>query len=98
MSAEFVSAIEEAAKKKFDDTLAELRQRVPGAEGKLVLGPTSDAIRETTKDVGGDLIVMGTHGRRGLGHVLLGSVAEKIVRTSSVPVLVVHATPAAEDA
>jgi hypothetical protein len=35
-----------------------------------------------------DLIVIGTHGRRGLSHALLGSVAEKVVRSSPVPVLV----------
>jgi len=34
-----------------------------------------------------NLIVMGTHGRTGLSHVLLGSVAERVIRTSSVPVL-----------
>jgi len=37
-----------------------------------------------------DLVVMGTHGRGALGHVLLGSVAEKVVRLSPVPVLTVH--------
>jgi len=37
-----------------------------------------------------DLIVMGTHGRTGLGHFLLGSVAERVVRESLVPVLTVH--------
>ncbi|MFB6250446.1 MAG: universal stress protein [Halobellus sp.] len=37
-----------------------------------------------------DLIVMGTHGRTGVGRVLLGSVAEKVVRTSNVPVLTVQ--------
>jgi nucleotide-binding universal stress UspA family protein len=41
----------------------------------------------TTHD---DLVVMGTHGRRGVNRMLLGSVAEKIVRTSTVPVLTVH--------
>ena len=37
-----------------------------------------------------DLVVMGTHGRRGLGHALIGSVAEKLVRMSPAPVLTVR--------
>ena len=37
-----------------------------------------------------DLIVLGTHGRTGLAHVLLGSVAERVVRKSPCPVLTVH--------
>ena len=37
-----------------------------------------------------DLIVMGTHGRRGVAHALLGSVAEKVVRLAPMPVLTVH--------
>jgi nucleotide-binding universal stress UspA family protein len=41
-----------------------------------------------TNDI--DLIVMGTHGRTGFGRVLLGSVAEKVVRHSEIPVLTVH--------
>lgn len=40
-------------------------------------------------EAGIDLIVMATHGRTGLAHVLMGSVAEKVVRTSSVPVMTV---------
>ena len=41
-----------------------------------------------------DLVVMGTHGRSGLSHVLLGSVAERVVRTSPVPVMTVRLAPA----
>lgn len=41
-----------------------------------------------------DLIVMGTHGRQGLPHFLLGSVAERVVRESPVPVLTIHPKPA----
>jgi nucleotide-binding universal stress UspA family protein len=41
-----------------------------------------------------DLIVMGTHGRTGLSHVLLGSVAERVVRTAPCPVLTIREVPA----
>lgn len=50
----------------------------------------AEAITETCTDLGCDLIAMGTHGRRGLSHLLLGSVAEKVVRTAPVPVLTVR--------
>ncbi|MGH8568216.1 MAG: universal stress protein [Gammaproteobacteria bacterium] len=46
------------------------------------------AIMEAAK--GQDLIVMGTHGRTGLSHLLLGSVAERVVRGSEVPVLTIR--------
>jgi nucleotide-binding universal stress UspA family protein len=42
-----------------------------------------------------DLVIMGTHGRGLVGHIFLGSVAERIVRRSTVPVLTVHGAPAA---
>lgn len=51
----------------------------------------AEMIVETASKLSSDLIVMGTHGRRGLSHFLLGSVAERVLRTSSVPVLTVRA-------
>jgi nucleotide-binding universal stress UspA family protein len=51
----------------------------------------AEVIVETAASLSSDLIVMGTHGRRGLSHLLLGSVAERVVRTSRVPVLTVRA-------
>lgn len=50
----------------------------------------SESLLETAEHLGCDCIVMGTHGRRGLRHLLLGSVAEEIVRTAPVPVLTVR--------
>ncbi len=49
-----------------------------------------ETIVESANNLNCDLIVMGTHGRRGLSHLLLGSVAERVVRTSAVPVLTVR--------
>ena len=61
----------------------------------LVRGLAPDeVILESATDIGADLIVMGTHGRRGLKHLLLGSVAEKVARAPSAPVLTVRADAA----
>jgi len=50
-------------------------------------------ILDEAKTWAADLIVMGTHGRRGLSHLALGSDAESVVRNSPVPVLLVRAAP-----
>ena len=55
------------------------------------IGAVAPAILDYAVDRNVDLIVMGTHGRRGLTHILLGSVAEHLVRTAPCPVLTVHA-------
>lgn len=54
----------------------------------------SDLVAEQAISWAADLIVIGTHGRRGVGRLLLGSDAEQIVRTAPVPVLLVRATEA----
>jgi len=51
---------------------------------------TAPAILEYAKENDIDLIVIGTHGRRGLGHLFLGSVAEEVVRLSAAPVLTIR--------
>lgn len=60
----------------------------------LVVGnPYSEIIRRAKRDAV-DLIVIGTHGRTGVEHLLLGSVAERIVRLAPCPVLTIQAPPA----
>ncbi|WP_224449250.1 universal stress protein [Haloprofundus salilacus] len=59
-------------------------------EGAVVEGSPSREIVNYAEREGCDLIVMGTHGRGGIDRLLLGSVAEKVVRGSNVPVLTVH--------
>jgi nucleotide-binding universal stress UspA family protein len=55
------------------------------------LGIPSERIEAVAGELGADLIVMGTHGRTGLEHVLIGSTAERVVRTASCPVLSIKA-------
>jgi len=90
--ADLTAPIKEAARKHLDETLAAVRPRVPDVRGVLRMGVPWSEILEAIAAAGADLVVMGTHGRRGLGHVVLGSVAERIVRTSPVPVLTVRHT------
>jgi nucleotide-binding universal stress UspA family protein len=52
-------------------------------------GPPATSIVNAAKRLHADLIVLSTHGRTGLQHILMGSVAEKVVRYASVPVLTV---------
>jgi nucleotide-binding universal stress UspA family protein len=64
-------------------------------EHRLIDGEPDRAIVRTAGELGCDLIVMGTHGRRGLARLLLGSVAEKVLRAAPCPVLLVRASPPA---
>ncbi len=59
-------------------------------EVSVVEEPPAEAILEASKTLDADLIVMGTHGRRGAGRFWLGSVAERILHESSIPVLAVR--------
>jgi nucleotide-binding universal stress UspA family protein len=59
-------------------------------EVMLRTGDARDLINQTAKEINADLIVMGTHGRRGVTRALLGSVTETVVRTAPCPVLTVR--------
>ncbi len=52
-------------------------------------GDTGDAILDAANESNADIIVMGTHGRRGLDKILMGSVAEKVLRHSKVPMFII---------
>lgn len=62
-----------------------------GVQTKLLTGPIANEITDFAQQGQFDLIVMGTHGRTGLRHLVLGSVAEKVVRTAHCAVLTVRA-------
>ncbi|HET7119576.1 MAG TPA: universal stress protein [Hanamia sp.] len=52
-------------------------------------GDTADAVLDAAKESGVDIIVMGTHGRRGLDKILMGSVAQKVLKNSKVPMFII---------
>jgi nucleotide-binding universal stress UspA family protein len=68
------------------------KRRGAGVPIAIVLkdDPPWEAVNEVAEEINADLIVIGTHGRRGLARALLGSVAENIIRRAVRPVLVLH--------
>jgi nucleotide-binding universal stress UspA family protein len=72
------------------DALAQ--RKCAGIAGEVLVrtGDAMDVINQTATEVGADLIVMGTHGRRGIARALLGSIAETVVRSAPCAVLTVR--------
>ncbi len=82
---------EDAARTRLEQLLGDDDRRELGAVAVLrTSNATPDDIVDYAKAADIDVIVMGTHGRRALAHFLLGSVAERVVRTSPCPVLTVR--------
>jgi nucleotide-binding universal stress UspA family protein len=83
--------VEDAARKQLDDRLID-DDPAPLPVQQVVVASNAPAasIVNYAKEVGIDLIVMGTHGRGPMAHLLMGSVAERVVRLAACPVLVVR--------
>jgi universal stress protein A len=75
-------------RKQLDALLAKELADVPKARAQMAFGHAVTAITDFAKKARKDLIVIGTHGRTGLSHMLLGSVAERVVRHAPCAVLV----------
>ena len=69
--------------------VADLKAKGIKAESKVMIGHTSPGILEHASEVGADAIVIGTHSRNLISRTLIGSTADKVIRQSPVPVLVV---------
>lgn len=81
----------EDAKARSEDTLAEGAALVDReVETVTEVGRPQDAIVTCAEESDADIVVVGSHGRQGISRVLLGSVAEEVVRHSPVPVMVVR--------
>lgn len=80
----------ETAQNYVHDLARRLAEKASKVHGRVAEGPEAQVILETARSEGSTLIAMSTHGRSGLARWLMGSVAEKVVRASDVPVLLVR--------
>ncbi len=90
LNSDVITRVEDAAVKHLAQALEKLQKVLPDAQSRLKTGEPGPGIVDAIAELKPDLVVMGTHGRHGIERVLLGSVAEKLVRLSPVPVLTVH--------
>ena len=85
----FVGEIVSGAEKAMADFVAEHFPDVQ-VKAEVVVGYAAEEILSLAENEDADLIVMGTHGRKGIDRILFGSVAEKVVKNSSRPVLTIR--------
>ena len=90
MYEEIAASVRQAAQRQLDALVARARRSGARVRGLLVEGTPFEQITRVARRQKADLVVVGTHGRSGLGRLFLGSVAERVVTTSTVPVLTVR--------
>lgn len=99
VSADMFQLLREGGEQVLAEALALAQSRKLSADSVLIEGFTGrlcDHVLAQAQQWGAEIIVLGSHGRRGVGRMVMGSDAEQIIRTAQVPVLVVRATdPAA---
>ena len=99
MSDDWLRPMVEVAEQMMAEFLAAMRAAHPTIEAvqtaatRLVSGLPAGRIVEVAEQVGAPLIVVGSRGRTGLPHILLGSVAERVAQTATVPVVIVKRPP-----
>jgi nucleotide-binding universal stress UspA family protein len=91
-SAEVATRLSELAQQHLDEAVKRRQGKGVELSSLLVTGNAWEEIVRVAKNESCDLIIMGTHGRHGLPRAFLGSVAERVLRESTTPVLVVHAS------
>jgi nucleotide-binding universal stress UspA family protein len=89
LESDFVRSVETAARAALNEEAARLAHKGVSIGAVLTAGVAWEQILETATRIDAGLVVMGTHGRRGVPRAVLGSVAERVVRLSGVPVLTI---------
>jgi nucleotide-binding universal stress UspA family protein len=87
-SADLITPLVDAAVAALEECMGRVRVALPSASSMFRRGDPTKETLDAVGEVHGDVLVVGTHGRRGVTRALLGSVAEKLVRLASVHVVV----------
>ena len=92
LPADFWTNVRQEAERSLDRYVEQLRARGFDVEARVREGYPATVIVEEAKSLPADLVVIGTHGLSGLKHLLLGSIAERVVQKAPCPVLTVKVT------
>jgi len=94
-SPKMMQELADQAKKHLDEWRSDAEKLLgaPRVAAETAIGEPAAEILALAKARGADLVVMGTHGRTGLEHALMGSIAERVVRRAHCPVLTVRPSP-----
>lgn len=96
MAAACLDALEDEGRALAQDAASRVRA-IWACDVTVLDGPPVDAIIDYARESGADLIVIGSHGRTGLPRLLLGSVAEGVIRNAGTPVLVARHVQASDE-
>jgi universal stress protein A len=86
---EVEEVLEEAAKKDLNALMSSLQAEGVNVDGTMEIGKTADIVLDKAAELNANFIIMGSHGRKGLNRLIMGSVADAVIRKSDCPVLIV---------
>ena len=89
-AAEYEGKMLSDAQERMANLLKDNSERCPSCTGEVVLGEPVETIVETAQEKGADMIIISTHGAKGLEKILLGSVAERVLKRAHCPVLIMN--------
>jgi len=86
----FETKIVLGAETKMDEFVEDFFKSIISPETKILIGDIAEEIIKYIKAKGIDLVIIGTHGRKGMDRIILGSVADRVIKSAPVPVLSVN--------
>ncbi len=87
---EFNAAHAEQAEKSLAEVISKASEKCKKCRSKVVIGDAVDTILQFAENEKADMIIMGTHGKRGIEKILIGSVAERVLKGAHCPVLTMN--------